>query len=87
MGYLDLKVREFAPDSYSYYDELGLSKDLVKSKLCLCYQQKISSIYMYWADTNEDVQACLDRNASLITANDPVPLLKNRSGKRIIINS
>jgi hypothetical protein len=31
---------------------------------------------MYCADTEEDVKLCIERGADLITANDPVPLLK-----------
>lgn len=76
MGYPDFKMQEFAADSYSYYDELGLSMDLVKSELFRFYQQKNWPIHMYCADTEEAVQACLDRGASLITANDPVPLMQ-----------
>ena len=31
---------------------------------------------MYCADTTEDVELCIQKGASLITANDPIPLLK-----------
>jgi hypothetical protein len=31
---------------------------------------------MYCADNEEDVKLCIERGASLITANDPEPALK-----------
>jgi len=33
-------------------------------------------MHLYCADTEEDVQFCIEKGASLITANDPSALLK-----------
>ena len=76
MGYPDFQMREFQPDSYSYYEELGLNMGLVKSELCDFYMAKGFLTHMYCADTEEDVRLCIEKGAGLITANDPVPLMK-----------
>ena len=75
MGYPDFQMGEFAPDSYSFYEELGLNMRLVHSELLPFFMAKGFPVHMYCADTAEDVQFCLEHGASLITANDPVPLL------------
>ena len=74
MGYPDFQMREFC--GYEWYDEIGLNMALVKSELCAFYRAKNLPMHMYCADTEEDVRLCIERGASLITANDPVPLLK-----------
>lgn len=76
MGYPDFQMKEFQPDSYDYYDEIGLELKLVRSEIFPIYRSKGLPIHMYCADTEEDVRMCLERGASLITANDPVPLLR-----------
>lgn len=76
MGYPDFQMREFQPDSYSYYEELGLNMSLVKSELLPFYMAKGYPTHMYCADTEEDVRLCIEKGADLITANDPVPLMK-----------
>lgn len=76
MGYPDFQMKEFQPDSYDYYDEIGLNMNLVHSELLPFYQKKGFPIHMYCADTPEDVAFCLREGASLITANDPIPLMK-----------
>ena len=81
MGYPDFQMGEFTEGSYEYYDEIGLCLDLVKSELCGFYQEKKLPIHMFCADTEDDVQICLDRNGSLITANDPVPLMRKLNRK------
>lgn len=75
MGYPDFQMREFTPGTYDFYDEIGLSMNLVKSELLPLYQAKGMPIHMYCADTREDVELCLREGASLITANDPRPLI------------
>ena len=67
-------MKEFC--GYEAYDELGLSMTFVKSELIGFYVSKGYPMHMYCADTEEDVRLCLDMGASLITANDPVPLMK-----------
>ncbi len=75
MGYPDVQMREFSEGDFAYYEELGLSMAYVRSELCDFYRQKGMPIHMYCADTPEDVRLCIERGASLITANEPVPLL------------
>ena len=76
MGYPDFQMREFTPGTYDYYDEIGLGMNLVKSEILPLYQAKGMPIHMYCADTREDVELCLREGASLITANDPLPLIE-----------
>lgn len=73
MGYPDFQMGEFC--GYEWYDEIGLNMALVKSELCEFYVRKGMPVHMYCADTEEDVRICLKNGASLITANDPRPLL------------
>jgi len=75
MGYPDFQMRRFEPDSYSYYDELGLNMPLTRSELFDHYHAKGKPIHMYCADNDTDVALCLSRDGVLITANDPVPLM------------
>ena len=74
MGYPDFQMQEF--DGYDCYDEIGLSMRVVRSEICDVYLQKGLPIHMYCADTEEDVRLCIEKGASLITANDPRSLLK-----------
>ena len=76
MGYPDFKMGEFEPDSYDYYEELGLSMLFVRSEIFPIYEKKGLPMHMYCADTEEDVRLCIEKGADLITANDPVPLMK-----------
>ena len=82
LGYPDFQMRRFAPDSYNYYDDIGLNMAIVKSEIFDIYKQRDKVIHMYCADTDADVQVCLDRGAKFITCNDPVPLM-TRLGRRI----
>ena len=50
--------------------------DLVRSEILPFYQAKGMPIHMYCADTEADVRLCMEKGADLITANDPVPLMK-----------
>ena len=76
MGYPDFQMKEFEPDSYSYYAEIGLNLNIVKSEILPIYKAKGMPIHMYCADTETDVERCIKEGADLITANDPRPLLK-----------
>ena len=76
MGYPDFQMKNFQPDSYSYYKEIGLNMSLVKSELIGFYMAKGFPVHMYCADTEDDVRLCIEKGADLITANDPVPLMK-----------
>lgn len=76
MGYPDFRMKEFEADSYSYYDELGLSMSIVKSELCRFYLDKGLPVHMYCADTEDDVKLCMSLGAKLITANEPIPLMQ-----------
>ena len=74
MGYPDFQMAEFC--GYQWYDEIGLSMKIVRSEICDIYVQKGMPMHMYCADTEEDVRLCIEKGASLITANDPRALLK-----------
>lgn len=76
MGYPDFQMGEFFPGAYDYYDEIGLAMNIVKSEIYPIYENKNMPIHMFCADTEEAVAECLKRKPSLITANDPVPLMK-----------
>lgn len=75
MGYPDFQMKEFQPDSYDWYEEIGLSMAIVKSEICPFYLKKGKPVHMYCADTEQDVDLCISLGADLITANDPVPLM------------
>ena len=76
MGYPDFQMKEFTPEIYSYYEEIGLSMPIVRSEVFPIYMAKNLPVHMYCADSEEDVKLCIEKGADLITANDPVPLLK-----------
>ena len=76
MGYPDFLMGEFAPDTYSFYKEIGLKTTIVRSEIFPIYAAKGLPMHMYCADTEDDVRMCLEKGADLITANDPVPLMK-----------
>lgn len=73
MGYPDFQMQEF--DGYDYYDEIGLGINIVKSEVFEIFRAKNLPMHMYCADTEEDVKLFIEKGASLITANDPRPLL------------
>ena len=75
MGYPDFQMRNYEPDSYSYYKELGLGLGFVRSEIFPIYEAKKLPMHMYCADNEADVKMCIDKGADLITANDPVPLM------------
>ena len=74
MGYPDFQMKEFC--GYDHYVEIGLSMNIVKSEILPIYLDKKLPIHMFCADTAEDVKLCIEKGADLITANDPVPLMK-----------
>lgn len=76
MGYPDFQMKDNEPDAYSYYVELGLSLNVVRSEVFPIYKAKNLPMHMYCADNEEDVRMCIEKGAELITANDPVPLLR-----------
>ena len=79
MGYPDIDMLEF--ENYDFYDEIGLDMRYMRSGKSDFYREMGLPIHMFCADTKEDVQLCIEKGASLITANDPRPLiecLKNR---------
>lgn len=73
MGYPDFQMREF--DGYDAYDEIGLSMSIVRSEISDIYISKGLPVHMFCADNKEDVQFCIEKGASLITANNPTALL------------
>jgi len=76
MGYPDFQMKEFESDSYSYYEEIGLAMNIVRSEILPVYTTKGLPIHMFCADNEENVRYCIEKGADLITANDPIPLMK-----------
>ena len=76
MGYPDFQMGEFEADTYSYYDEMGLSMRVLRSEVVDVYLGKGMPVHAYCADNEADVKFCIEKGADLITANDPVPLMK-----------
>lgn len=76
MGYPDFQMSEFSEDTYDYYDEIGLGLNIVRSEVFDIYKAKGLPIHAYCADNENDVSLCISKGASLITANDPVPLMR-----------
>ncbi len=74
MGYPDFQMKEFI--SYEHYDEIGISMAIAKSEVFDIYAKKGLPMHLYCADTKEDVEFCIEKGASLITANDPSALLE-----------
>ena len=90
---LGVEIKEYTEETvdiavpagtYDYYDEIGLDMNIVKSEVLPFYQAKGMPIHMYCADTREDVELCLREGASLITANDPLPLIEVLREKGIL---
>ena len=77
MGYPDFQMSEFC--GYEFYDEIGLSLNVVRSEVFPIYKAKGLPIHMFCADNEADVRFFMDKGADLITANDPTALLKVRS--------
>ena len=77
MGYPDFQMKRFDhAEGYRYYDEIGLSMNIVKSEVFPIFAAKGLPMHMYCADTAEDVTLCVEKGASLITANDPTALME-----------
>ena len=76
MGYPDMLMFEFEEDSYSYYEEMGISLRVARSEASHLFTSKGLPMHFYCADNEEDVKMCIEMGADLITANDPVPLMK-----------
>jgi len=76
MGYPDVQMKDHFDGLYEYYDEIGLSMAFVRSELCPFYVAKGMPVHMYCADNDADVELCISKGADLITANDPIPLMK-----------
>ena len=75
-GYPDLLMQEFEADSYDYYREMGISLKVARSEAAHHFISKGLPMHFYCADNEEDVKMCIEMGADLITANDPVPLMK-----------
>ena len=74
MGYPDFQMGEF--DGYDAYDEIGISMNIVRSEVFEIFAKKGLPMHLFCADTKEDVELCIKKGASLITANNPYPLLE-----------
>lgn len=77
MGYPDFQMGRFDhSEGYEYYEEIGLSMNIVRSEVFPIFASKGLPMHLYCADTEADVRLCIEKGADLITANDPVPLMK-----------
>jgi glycerophosphoryl diester phosphodiesterase len=77
MGYPDFQMGRWnAEEGYRYYDEIGLSMSIVKSEVLPIFVAKGMPMHLFCADNEADVRLCIEKGADLITANDPVPLMK-----------
>ena len=77
MGYPDFQMGRFDhSEGYKYYEEIGLSMNIVRSEVFPIFASKGFPMHLYCADTEADVRLCIEKGADLITANDPVPLMK-----------
>ena len=77
MGYPDFQMKRFDhEEGYKYYDEIGLSMNIVKSEVFPIFATKGLPMHMYCADTEQDVKLCIEKGADLITANDVIPLMQ-----------
>jgi len=74
MGYPDYYMEEF--DGYDAYEEIGISLRVARSEVFDIYPQKGMPMHLYCADNETDARMCVEKGASLITANDPRALLK-----------
>lgn len=74
MGYPDFQMGEF--DGYDAYDEIGISMNVVRSEVFEIFAKKGLPMHLFCADTKEDVELCISKGASLITANNPLPLIE-----------
>lgn len=77
MGYPDFYMQRWTPEAYKFYDEIGLSMNVVRSEVFDIFKNKGLPMHLYCADNLTDVMLCIEKGADLITANDPVPLLKH----------
>ena len=50
--------------------------NIVRSEVFPIFASKGLPMHLYCADTEADVRLCIEKGADLITANDPVPLMK-----------
>lgn len=75
MGYPDFQMARFEKGDYEVYSAIGLNMRLVGSELFEFYKSKGLPMHLYCADTTEQVADCVKKGATVITANDPVPLL------------
>ena len=75
MGYPDFLMQEFEPDSYTYYDEIGINMRVMRSEVFPIFAAKNLPMHMYCADSEADVRYAIEHGAALITANEPIPLL------------
>lgn len=77
MGYPDFQMGRFDhSEGYKYYEEIGLNMNIVRSEVFPIFASKGLPMHLYCADNEADVRLCIEKGADLITANDPVPLLK-----------
>jgi len=85
MGYPDFMMKEYEPGTYQYYDRIGIALKIMTPELCEHFSGMGFPIHLYCADNEENVIKCIEYGADVITANNPVPLIKvlNDRGMRL----
>lgn len=81
MGYPQRFMSGFEPDSYRFYDEIGIDARLMGTPELETYRAMGLPMHIYCCDTAEAVRRAIACGASLITANDPKPLLEILRGR------
>lgn len=76
MGYPDFQMQEYEPDTYDYYDEIGISMSILSDELCDKFRSMGKPMHIYCCDNEESVRKAMIQEPKLITANDPAPLMK-----------
>ncbi len=81
MGYPKRFMHEFEDGTYSFYDEIGIDARIMGTDELAEYRAMNLPMHIYCCDTEESVRMAIESGASLITANDPKPLLRILKGR------
>lgn len=71
MGYPDYMMGEFEKDTYDFYDEIGISMEVLKDASKNEYLKMGFPTHIYCADNEYDTDLAVKAGAKLITSNDP----------------
>lgn len=76
MGYPEQQMSEFEDNTYDYYDEIGISMGILTPELCEEFRQRNKPSHIFCCDNDETVSIAIAQSPKLITANDPIPLMR-----------